>query len=222
MKLKLDLHIHSIYSPDGFNTIDTINNRIKEIGFHGYALADHDTMGGHKEAKKKADELTVLPALEISAKGAHILALNPTDIIPCNLSISETVDRIHDQGATAILAHPYGLPRSWIKIPQIEGADLDAIEVANSAQIPYKYICGLNMKLAERLDLPITGGSDSHIPETIGRAYTIVTADSGDPFDVIKAIKLGRTKVFGTNTRIIEWFSKNFRMKKKNPGINPS
>jgi predicted metal-dependent phosphoesterase TrpH len=214
LELKLDLHIHSVYSPDGFNTIDSINHRIKELDFQGYALADHDTIEGHKEARKKAGELTVLTSLEVSAKGAHILALDPNEIIPSNLSISETVDRIHDQGATAILAHPYAFPRSWIKIHQIEGVGLDAIEVANSAQIPYKYVYGLNLKLAVRLSLPITGGSDSHIPETIGRAYTLVETDSSDPYDVIKAIKLGRTTVCGSNTRITEWFSKNFRVKK--------
>jgi predicted metal-dependent phosphoesterase TrpH len=222
LELKLDLHVHSVYSPDGFNTIDFINHRINQLDLHGYALADHDTINGHMEAKKKAGELTVLTALEVSAKGAHILALDPTEIIPSDLGISETVDRIHEQGATAILAHPYALPRSWIRIHQIEGVGLDAIEVANSAQMPYKYIYGLNLKLAERLDLPITGGSDSHIPETIGRAYTMVETDSSEPLDVIKAIKLGRTQVFGSKTRITEWFSKKLRVKKKDLGTSPS
>ena len=37
-----------------------------------------------------------------------------------------------------------------MNINQVEGAGFDAIEVANSAQIPYDYICGLNQKLADR------------------------------------------------------------------------
>ena len=209
MELKLDLHIHSNYSPDSFSSIDSIQSRIEEIGFQGYTLADHDTMDGLEEALQKSGDLTVIPAMEVSAKGAHVLALDPTETIPIGLSVSEVVDRVHDQGATAILAHPYGLPRSWPNMGEISKTRFDAIEVANSAQFPYELICELNRQLALRLKLPATGGSDSHIPGTIGRSYTIVESESTDYHDVIKAIKLGRTKVGGSHTRFSEWFTKN-------------
>jgi predicted metal-dependent phosphoesterase TrpH len=215
LRLKLDLHIHSVYSPDSFNTIDTINKRLIEQCFDGYALTDHDTIEGVKEAQEKAGDLIIIPALEISAQGAHILALDPTDLVEPDLAPAETVELIHQQGATAILAHPYGLPRSWVNINRVKEAGFDAIEVANSAQIPYGYICSLNRKLAEKLGLPITGGSDSHIPETIGRSYTVVEADSGEVDDIIKAIRLGHTTVGGTYTRITEWFGKNFKKKRR-------
>ncbi len=219
MKLRLDLHIHSTYSPDSFNTIDIIHKRLTEQSFNGYALADHDTIEGHREANEKKGELVLIPALEVSAKGVHILALNPTDTVPMQLSMAETVDRIHEQGATAVLAHPYGLPKSWVKINQVREAGFDGIEVANSAQIPYAFICGKNRRLAEELGLPMTGGSDSHIPETIGRSYMDVDADSASVDDVIKAIKLGHTTVGGTYTHISEYFRKNLRKKRRVLGV---
>ncbi len=211
MELKLDLHLHSVYSPDSFNSIDDINARIIEEGFDGYALADHDTIKGLDEARQKSGDLVFIPAMEVSARRAHVIALDPVEVVPPGLSLPETVDLIHDQGATAILAHPYGLPRSWPQMRQVESANLDAIEVANSAQVPYDVICGLNQKLADRLGLPITGGSDSHIPETVGRSYTIVESESTDYLDVIKAIKLGHTRVGGSYTKFGEWFAKNIR-----------
>ena len=210
MELKLDLHVHSVYSPDSFNSIDEINRRIKEQGFDGYALADHNTIKGLDEAHEKSGDLVFIPAMEVSAGRAHVLALDPTEVVPTGLGLAVTVDLIHDQGAMAILAHPYGLPRSWPQMDQVEAANLDAIEVANSAQFPYEFICDLNQKLADRLGLPVTGGSDSHLPETIGRAYTIVESESAGYLDVIKAIKLGRTSVGGSHTRFGEWFAKNF------------
>ena len=209
MELKLDLHVHSVYSPDSFSSIDEINFRIIEQGFDGYALADHDTIKGLDEARKKSGELVFIPAMEVSARRAHVVALDPVEIVPPSLSLPETVDLIHDQGATAILAHPYGLPRSWPQMRQVESANLDAIEVANSAQIPYDFICNLNQNLADRLGLPATGGSDSHIPETVGRSYTIVESESTDYLDVIKAIRLGHTRVGGSYTKFGEWFAKN-------------
>lgn len=209
MELTLDLHVHSIHSPDSYNSIEIIKSRIKEIQFHGYAIADHDTMAGIDEALKSSGELVVVPAMEVSVKGAHILVLDPSEEITEGLSIPEVVDLVHDQGATAILAHPYGIPRSWPRMQEIKNAKLDAIEVANSAQIPYDYICGLNQKLADKLGLPVTGGSDSHVPATIGRSYTIVDSESTDYNDVIKAIKLGRTQVGGSNINFGEWLEKN-------------
>lgn len=211
MRLKLDLHIHSTHSIDSHNTIDTIIHRLQELEFQGYAIADHDTMDGIAEAKEKTGNLAFIPAMEISAKGAHILALDPTELVPPDLSMVETVELIHDQGALAVLAHPYGLPRSWVSMGQVEAAGFDAIEVANSAQIPYEYICGLNQKLADKLGLPTTGGSDSHIPETIGRSYTVVDSDSTELENILKAIRLGRTSTGGSYTRVTEWFSKHIR-----------
>ncbi len=210
MELKLDLHIHSNYSPDSYNTIDVIHSRLVETRFDGYALTDHDTVSGHKEAFEKAGDLVFVPALEVSAKGGHVVVLDPSDVIPVGLSLSETVDHAHDQEAFALMAHPYGLPRSWPNVREVTDAGFDAIEVANSAQVPYQVICELNRRLAERLQLPITGGSDSHLPATIGRSYTVVDSESRDYRDVIKAVKLGRTRVGGSFTTFGDWFEKIF------------
>jgi predicted metal-dependent phosphoesterase TrpH len=208
LKITLDLHIHSVYSTDGVNTIDTITRRIQEIGFRGYALADHDTMEGLPEAFRKKVDLVLVPAMEVTARGAHVLALDPNEAVPTGLSVAETVDRIHEQGATAVLAHPYGLPRNWISINSVKHAGLDAVEVANSAQFPYDYICGLNRRLAEELDLPMTGGSDAHIPDTIGRAYTIIDTPSTELQDIIDSIRKGRTEIGGSGITLAERYRK--------------
>ncbi len=216
MKLKLDLHVHTVYSPDGFNTPRDITRRLKEEGLDGYAITDHDTLSGIQAAAANSDDLIVLPGLEVTARGAHVLALQPTEPIPLGLSIAETVDTIHAQGATAILAHPYGLPRSWVSMGEAKNAKLDALEVCNAAQFPYSYIRNLNEDLARRLNLPQTGGSDSHIPETIGRAYTEVETESTEPDTIIKAIKRGITSPHGSGTTMTERIRKLLKKKERN------
>jgi predicted metal-dependent phosphoesterase TrpH len=204
LRLKLDLHVHSLHSRDCTTTIEEIFGSCIAQGLDGFALTDHDSMKGLPEAVERRGELVVVPGLEVSARGAHILALDSRGPIPPGLDIQKTVELIHEHGATAVLAHPYGLPRSWVNMDEAKKSKFDAIEVANSAQFPYDYITMKNRKLAERLGLPETGGSDSHIPETVGRAYTIVEAESRGVEDVVRAIREGRTEAWGSGITIGE------------------
>ena len=204
MKIKLDLHVHSRYSGDSANSFEDLNRRCREQGLDGYAVCDHDSIDGLSEAVEKSGNLVVVPGIEVTSKGAHILCLDPSEIVPSRLSIIETVERIHAQGATAVLAHPYSIPRSFVNFREVKLASFDAIEVANSAQIPFGLVRGWNRHLSERLSLPQTGGSDSHFPSTVGRSYTIIDSESRDPLDVTKAIRAGRTEVVGDGTRLSE------------------
>ncbi len=204
MKIKLDLHVHSRYSGDSVNSFEDLNRRCREQGLDGYAVCDHDSIDGLSEAVEKSGNLVVVPGIEVTSRGAHILCLDPSEVVPSRLSIIETVERIHAQGATAVLAHPYSIPRSFVNFREIKLASFDAIEVANSAQIPFGLVRGWNRHLSERLSLPQTGGSDSHFPSTVGRSYTIIDSESRDPVDVTKAIRAGRTEVVGDGTRLSE------------------
>jgi hypothetical protein len=172
------------------------------LGLDGYAVCDHDTVEGWKAKEPKG--LIIIPGLEVHARGAHILCLDPVEVVPSGLSIVETVERIHGQGATAVIAHPMALPRSFVSLKEAKKAGFEAVEVANAAQIPFGLVMRWNRDFAKRLKLPETGGSDAHFPETIGRSYTVVEADSREPKDVIEAVRKGRTVVVGAGTKIGE------------------
>ncbi|MFP3951524.1 MAG: CehA/McbA family metallohydrolase [Candidatus Bathyarchaeia archaeon] len=204
MELKLDLHVHTKYSRDCKTRIEDVVTHCHAEGLDGYALADHDTVEGFDEALNYRDDLIVIPGLEVTSMGGHVLALGVKRLIPPRLSIKETVERIHQQSGVAVLAHPYGVPRSWVNTGDVEEAGFDAIEVANAAQFPYSYIRRRNQDLADRLGLPTTGGSDSHIPETIGRCYTLVESRSRKLSDVLESIASGYTEVYGTGITVRE------------------
>lgn len=210
LSLRIDLHVHTRYSEDSVNSFDDINRRCREMGFDGYAICDHDSVEGLRRVESGG--LVVVPGLEVSAMGAHILCFDPVEAVPSGLSIMETVEKIHAQGATAVLAHPYSIPRSFVRFREVERSGFDAIEVANSAQMPFGIVTACNRGLAENLGLPQTGGSDSHIPETFGRSYTVVEADSREPEDIIEAIKKGRTRVVGAGISVGERLLKVWRV----------
>jgi len=196
LSLRLDLHVHTRFSRDSVSGFDDINRRCRDLRLDGYAVCDHDSIEGL--GKFESGGLVVIPGLEVSAKGAHVLCFDPVEAVPSGLSMVETVERVHAQGATAVLAHPYAIPGSFVRLGEVEKSGFDAIEVANSAQMPFGLVTAWNRGLAEKLGLPQTGGSDSHIPETFGRSYTVVEADSREPDDIIDAIKKGRTSVVGS------------------------
>jgi predicted metal-dependent phosphoesterase TrpH len=215
MFLRLDLHVHSFHSVDSVNLFGEINQRCHTTGLDGYALCDHDSLKGLEEAREKAADLVVIPGVEVTARGAHVLCLDPNEIVSSGLSVAETVEKIRAQGATSILAHPFRISTNLLRYKDAEAIGFDAIEVANAAQFPFRMAMELNRGMARRLGLPQTGGSDSHIPETIGRSITVVESESKDIEDVIAAIKKGKTEVMGSGIGVMERIRKTWRFLNK-------
>ena len=202
MRLRIDLHIHSIQSNDSSISLDEVVRRCREEKLDGFAVTDHDTLTRVPPSKLEGTNLICIHGMEVTALGAHVLALDVSESIPPSLSLAETVDRIHDQGAIAVIAHPYSVFRTWVNTKKVEEAEFDAVEVANAAQFPYGFMLERNTRLAERLGLPQTGGSDAHIPRTVGRAYTIFEAEARDVEGVLRALRDGNTVAVG---RGITW-----------------
>jgi len=189
--LKIDLHVHTCYSYDAVTTLKEVVVYSKKRGLDGVAITDHDTLAG--ALKLQNSDLIVIPGIEITTRRGHLLALNVTTPIPPKLDINETIQRIHEAGGIAVAAHPTLFYKS---APSQRTASYDAIEVINSTAIPFQLFKRLNQKFATRLNLPQTGGSDSHYAPEIGAAYTLIKADP-DVDEIVRAIKRGATTPVG-------------------------
>jgi len=204
MRLRIDLHVHTRDSLDSHISLDDAARRCREEDLDGFAVTNHDFFSDIPSSWLKKTDLVILRGMEVSARGAHILALDINEEVDMGLGILETVEKIHEQGGLAIIAHPYSVLRTWVNRREIEAAGFDLVEVANAYQFPYGWMLERNTRLAQELGLPQTGGSDAHIPRTVGRAYTVLEVDERSEEGVLEALRKGKTKAEGRGISLAE------------------
>ncbi|MDG6221859.1 MAG: CehA/McbA family metallohydrolase [Candidatus Bathyarchaeota archaeon] len=191
MGLKIDFHVHTCYSKDSSITLEQVVSFAKKRGLDGVAITDHNSVEGALKLKTK--EIIVIPGIEVSTLQGHLLGINLTTPIPAKLSMEETIQQIHEAGGIAVAAHP----TAFYKSPATRKVtSYDAVEVMNAASIPFSVLTHYSRKFAEQLNLPQTGGSDSHYAPEIGSAYTVVDADPNID-EIAKAVIRGATSPRG-------------------------
>ncbi len=151
----------------------------------GIAITDHNS-----PCLAAPDGAITIPGTEISSSDGHIIGLGLSGTLKKGLSANQTIRDIHQLGGLAIVPHPYDLFRSSVR-PELLTVRPDAIEVFNASSILHSISWKKAATYAETAGLPTVAGSDSHIPQTLGTAYTIVESESARPEAVVRAIRSG-------------------------------
>jgi predicted metal-dependent phosphoesterase TrpH len=209
LKLKLDLHVHTNRSSDAFTSPKQLANICGDRGLDGLAITDHNVL-----AVDSSNEVVFLPGIEISTRDGHVIGLGLSEAVPRGLSADETLQRVKDLHGVSIIPHPYDLLRSSVR-PHTLVIRPDAIEVINSSSFLHSVTWKRARKFAEKENYAMTAGSDSHIPETIGRAYTEVESPSRDTASVLAALKSGLVTPLGGPIRASERIRKMFHGKRE-------
>ena len=189
----IDLHAHTRFFhgwPGRPTPFDPIGANLLALycrwqGLDGVATTNHDYYAEFDTVTAKPQ---LVPGIEISTTDGHALVVGPDPperTTPGRLTPHEVVSLAHDAGCAAIIAHPYR--RSTVSE---SGAMFDAVEINGKHPSDVEQV----RELADRLDLPIVGGSDAHYPIEAGRAYTTIDADRLTPTSVVSAIKEGRVE----------------------------
>jgi predicted metal-dependent phosphoesterase TrpH len=206
--LKLDLHVHTQVSPDAHTRISDLPKIIRSKGLDGVAITEHDRFD-----PPTFDDVIILPGVEVSSADGHIIALGAREEIPSRLSADETIQRIHNQGAIAIIPHPYDPVCECVKISRL-WMKPDAVETYNADALSFTFSNWLAKRDAHRFGLPQVGGSDSHIPESIGDCYTVVDSPTRDTSDILNAIRTGNVHPEGHATSLMnKWRKLSFKFK---------
>jgi predicted metal-dependent phosphoesterase TrpH len=181
MKVRLDLHVHSVYSFDGSIDPASLREVCARRGLDGVAVTDHDSLQGGLAFASELPDLLIIPGEEIRSREGEIIGLFLREEIPPGLSAPQTMRLIHEQGGVVVVPHPFDL----VKLKRMTSRRLlelrehiDAIEAVNGKPRYW----GANRRAGEFADaacLAVTAGSDAHIPEHVGLVYTEMEEFSG-------------------------------------------
>jgi len=200
--LKFDLHVHSAYSDDSEITPKEIIRTAESKGLDGIAFLDHNTLDGYFKAKNIDTDLIIVPAMEVSTRKGHVMALGVREVIEERLSIDSTIERIRERGGLSIAVHPHRF-FSGLGEKNVLNNDWDGIEGLNGRSWEWKNKRA--QKIADELELPVTGGSDAHRLKSIGKAFTVFE-NIDDWEDVIEEVKKGNTDVGGKGRTLSQNF----------------
>lgn len=209
--MKLDMHCHTKEgSPDG--KLELLKNIeiLKEKGYHGMLITDHDSYKAYRYYKKlphKPEDFLVLKGIEYDTIDAgHMLIIMPTGVkLPIlelrGLPVTLLIEIVHHYGGILGPAHPCG--EKFLSISNtLRG------KMSDNIYKKFDFIEGYNacedadsnmraMAIAEKFGLPCFGGSDSHKADCVGLGYTILQENITCETDLINYILSGKTTMVG-------------------------
>ena len=205
--MKFDMHCHTREgSMDAQVSIEKYIETLKELGYGGMLVADHNSYNGYRKWKdtikgKRHEDFVVLKGIEYDTSDAgHILVIMPEGVkLPIlelrGLPVKILIDIVHRYGGILGPAHPCGerylsLVKTWKKhkLEEVMG-EFDFLEEYNSCEKEESNVGAALM--AEKYGLPGFGGSDSHRMNCIGTAYTELPDTIEKESDLIQYIKDG-------------------------------
>jgi hypothetical protein len=200
--IKIDLHVHTSYSPDAAINPNTLVEQLHAHPFiKAIAITDHNTLEGYEKVRILASvypDILIIPGVEISAINGDLIVLGITELPPKPWTVENVINFAKERNALTIAAHPY---RAYGLGDLTRNYDVDAIEILNGAS--QSHVNKLAENLAKEMGLPGVAGSDAHNINELWTVYTEVQASS-NLNEILKAIKKGLVKV-GTMQKSIRF-----------------
>jgi predicted metal-dependent phosphoesterase TrpH len=218
MKVKLDLHIHTIHSFDSTIEPEGLREACLRRGLAGVAVVDHDSLEGGIAFAAELPGLMIIPGEEIRSKEGEIIGLFLEEEIPPGLSAPQTMQRIHEQGGVVIIPHPF----DYVKLKRMNSRrlqelleEIDAIEAINGKPRYW----GANKhagRFADRWGIPMTGGSDAHSLDQVGLVYVEMEEFTDAP-GFISALREATLHGKRYSPWVSQWDRWKARMRKTRP-----
>jgi predicted metal-dependent phosphoesterase TrpH len=198
MHLKVELHSHTFGDPEDRipYTAETLIDRAAALGYHALAITLHNRQGDLMpyQAHARSRNLVLIPGLERTIDGCHVLLLNFSRRAE-SVGSFEDVKALKQQEAGLVVApHPFFPLASSLGALMDRHADVfDAVEV----NAMYTRSLDFNRKArrwAAEHGKPLVGNGDVHRLGQLGSTYSIVDAEP-TPDSIVAAIRGGQVAV---------------------------
>ncbi len=195
--LRVDLHLHSIFSHDGRSSLEELIARCRECGLDRIALTDHNTVEGALELARIAPGLTIVGE-EAKTREGEVIGLFINGHVSPYLTPEEAMDHIHEMGGLTCVPHPLDRHRAHFRPERIvELSDrIDIIETYN----PWcdSAANAAAARLAADLGKVTATGSDAHAAQELGRSWMEMDDFEG-PADFLLKLRSARHVVTATS-----------------------
>jgi len=194
--VKADLHVHS-YVSDGLPSPRDVVKYAAKVGLDVISITDHNTFLGSVLALRETSKVVVVLGAEFRTQYGDIVVLCeslPRGVrsVPGSaktISLVSLVDLAERENCVLVAVHPYATFRHGSG-SLFRASFIDCVEVFNSSSDPITNV----YTLAIVTDKPCkTAGSDSHLLETLGSAYTLVDGSSPNREEVLEGLRRGKT-----------------------------
>ncbi len=191
--MRVDLHMHTMWSGDATTTPEELREAVTESQIDVLCITDHGTINGGLEL---ADALgcRVVVGEEVKTTAGEIIGLFLTERLPFGMKPSEAVASIRRQGGLVYVPHPFDPMRHCLAEGALrelaDDGSLDAVEVLN-AKISLAHLNQRAADFAAEHGLARGAGSDAHEPSAIGAAY-VEMPDFDGPASFLQSLRQGR------------------------------
>ena len=199
--MRVDFHVHTVYSPDSVIIFPTLVEACHARGLDAVAIMDHDVIEGAFEFRRLSEEAAargewaprILVGEEVRTTGGEICGLFLSEWVPDHLDPVETMRLIREQGGLVYVPHPFDL----LKFKRLKAKELkalkDAIDIVEAfngkPRLPLANV--LARRFLDRHDFPRGAGSDSHEPTHLGTVY-VEMGDFEGPDDLLSQLRSGK------------------------------
>lgn len=188
--MRIDLHVHTTVSACSRLGLDQVLDNARSLGLDGVCITDHQSRAaaGQFRPGVQPDGLVALVGMEYTTDAGDFLLFGSLPELPDGLPAPELLARVERAGAAAVAAHPFRAGRGldWSvaqKHPWL------AVEGLNGRNAPDENMRALRWGC--RFGAALTGGSDAHRPEELGRACTVLDAPVRSELELARVLRAG-------------------------------
>jgi len=203
--MRIDLHIHTApLSACSYIDPQELIQEARRLKLDGICLTEHQVVWNRAEVDRLAAEggIRILRGNEFTTNQGDILVFGFYEDIKELLILQELREKVTAAGGYMIAAHPFrgfktfGIGQLQMTVEQASKRKMlqlvDAVEVGNGKLAPDEN--EMARKVAEKLGMPGTGGSDAHRVDEIGTYVTVFEKEIESEIELVQELHAGRFK----------------------------